>query len=124
MMFWPRRSMQKMKVYIFADRFMSQKLKDAILEGYLCDLNDSDSSPTYRFIIHAFANLPDTDPLLRFLVDHHCRNFRRTFDDPYEIQDRALLPQAFLVRVMLRYSDMVAKTPKVDLCEDDYRSER
>jgi hypothetical protein len=80
--------MQKMKVYIFADRFMSQKLKDAILEGYLCDLNDSDSSPTYRFIIHAFANLPDTDPLLRFLVDHHCRNFRRTFDDPYEIQDR------------------------------------
>jgi hypothetical protein len=64
--------------------------------------------PVYETIIYAFDMLPAEGPILILLVNAHCSSFKATFDtsDNGELARRARVPHSFLLRAMLRYSEI------------------
>ena len=110
--------MQRVKSYVFGDRYMCQSFKEAVLRSIV---EESDLTRTpYNSITHVFANFPVTDPLLRFLVDQHCHDFHQDHDSKLDVEDLEQLPQASLIRVMLQYSKIVADVKQKPLRAKDY----
>lgn len=111
-------TMQRIKTYVFGDCFMCKSFKEAVLRSIMEDTYLTLS--TYNAIIYAFTNLPESDPLLCNLVDQYCRNFRMDADAEADILKRNQLPRAFLIRVMLWYSGIVADVEQRPLRAKDY----
>jgi len=84
------------------------------------------SAPPYEDVIYGFAKLRTDHPILDLLVETHCRQFHEELDSEEngEIELRPQLPIEFLIRVMLRYSNLrrkMASWPKIgDLNRCDY----
>jgi hypothetical protein len=102
---------------VFGDRFLAPRFKQHAHNMYV-DLNPNEL-PYYNNIKYAFQHLNEGDPLLTFFVDLQCIFWSPTFDSDDEVNDRALLPVEFLVRVMLRFQEL-KKSPvaeaDVDYC--------
>lgn len=96
----------KLKALVLADRFLMPKLK-AMLNNDLVD-SRMRHAPFYELIIYAFSNLPPNTPLLRALVDFHCKHWDPAADleDEEELALRPFLPQDFLMKVMIRYGEL------------------
>ncbi|RMZ66167.1 btb poz domain containing [Pyrenophora seminiperda CCB06] len=79
--------------------------------------------PCYSTIIYGFAKLPKDHPMLDLMVESHCRLFCTESDAEKEIQH--LLPEEFLLRIMLRYgrlkSDMGPSTTRIR-CVSHFKS--
>ncbi|KAF9693882.1 hypothetical protein EKO04_008148 [Ascochyta lentis] len=114
------KQLQQAKAYVLGNRLSSPQFKQAVYKIYLDELGGSDTLPCYHAVTYAFANLPADDLLLQLMVDSHCHNFCKGFDGSADAEDRKQLPREFLVRVMLRYSDLVAKHDQEPLDAADY----
>lgn len=110
----------KLKAYVFGVRFLSKQFKQTVFRNYLDYLHFSNERLEYHLVIYAFANLPESDPLLRHVVDQHCRNFNKYDDDKTDTEESCQLPHAFLTRVMLRYRKIVAGIEQKPLFAEDY----
>jgi hypothetical protein len=77
---------------------------------------------TFEGIIFAFANLPPSNIVLTLLVDAHCHLYEVDHDTEMngELERRSRLPNDFLIRVMLRYSNVKQRTAKDELDPCDY----
>lgn len=64
----------------------------------------------YETVIYSFAHLPPTSPILRAIVDTHCRFFneKRDTEENGELGLHAQLPNAFLICVMKRFAQIHA----------------
>ncbi|KAF2656850.1 hypothetical protein K491DRAFT_715066 [Lophiostoma macrostomum CBS 122681] len=104
------------KLYIFADRFGISQLQN-FANNFLAYHLISDGHPQwYETITHAFENIPSTRKLLRILVDVHCACWT---DDHDALEDeralREMLPRDFLLRISLRYKEMLDGTASKEL---------
>jgi len=63
----------------------------------------------YELIISAFGKLHTTCPILAYMVDSQCSRWYEEMDtgNEEEMKLRSKLPHDFLVRVMIRYSQLV-----------------
>lgn len=74
--------MLRINSYVFGDHFMCQPFKETVLPDIVEDpyvtLRCNDS-------IYVFTNLPESDPLVSFLVYQYCRNFCSTVAEEADI---------------------------------------
>ncbi|KAJ4361299.1 hypothetical protein N0V95_002001 [Ascochyta clinopodiicola] len=112
------KQLQQTKAYVFGGRFQSPAFQKAVYKTILDELDDL---PFYEAVTWAFANLPAEDPLLQLMVDANCHSFSKESDSPQEVEDRKQLPHEFLVRVMLRYGDLVSKHDREPLDAANYQ---
>lgn len=95
--------MLRLKLYVFADRFivplLRQQLNRAIVNDY-----DSDcpALEEYETITYAFQNLPSTDPLLDLIVDRYFMVWRLDLDEGEDEEAYENLPHEFLLRFYKR----------------------
>jgi hypothetical protein len=61
------------KAYTLGDRFLAPRYKHAVLDQLIVHMSDYIEPTWFRAIAHAYNNLPENDPMLRALVDIHCR---------------------------------------------------
>ncbi|KAF2127077.1 hypothetical protein P153DRAFT_432919 [Dothidotthia symphoricarpi CBS 119687] len=112
------RQLARIKAYTFGDRFLCLEFAKAVRNSLVDHLVTQ--SPYYDVVIHAFTNLPPENPILRLLVDCHCHVFEEymDLDESEQLQKRDQLPHAFLIRVMLKYSRILAGAyEELDRCD-------
>ena len=97
------------KAYCFADRLQCAKFKHAVHARFVREITLGSNSLCFPVINYAFANLPSEDILLKLFVDTHCRWYVAGLDVCEEITDLDRLPKDFLIRVMHRYSYVIAE---------------
>jgi len=103
------------KALVFGDRILSlvfyKRVRDSLFEHIIA------KAVFYGAVIHGFANLPNDHAILDLFVEMHCRGFGDTSDSAKngEIELRASLPHDFLMRAIIRYSQIVES----GLPEDD-----
>ena len=102
----------RIKVCVFGDRFMVREFQRVAQNDFIDHTIKSRIHFRYPVVIYAFENLPSDNPILQFMVDNHCRWFRSDLDTEgnERLQRRDELPPSFLMRVMMRYSDIVNGT--------------
>lgn len=99
------------KAVAFGDRFMAPK--------FYRDVNNRlakrfhKQPPHYSTIIYAFENMPADRPLLKLLVDSHCRWWNLSMDEGAEQELQTQLPHEFLLRVMRTFGKDAKKTLKI-----------
>ncbi|KAI4681785.1 uncharacterized protein J4E84_007381 [Alternaria hordeiaustralica] len=105
------------RTYILADRLLVPGLKSALMDDYFeffLRPRPEVVIPRCRMIIELFGNLPEPDPLLRFVVDIWVTR-KAVFYMPECEEAAALdLPQDFLVRLMLRMNELGETPPKLE----------
>ncbi|KAF2662292.1 hypothetical protein K491DRAFT_739553 [Lophiostoma macrostomum CBS 122681] len=87
-------------LYVFADRFLVQELKDFTLE--LCETWYIVQPLNAEAIVYAFANLPASDPLLNILIDGSSEYGNVPEDEKDKQECMEQLPREFMFRVMQR----------------------
>ncbi|KAF3039200.1 hypothetical protein E8E12_007564 [Didymella heteroderae] len=98
------------KACCFAVHFQAIKFKQAVHARYVDEeVAPGGGAPFCAIIKYAFANLPEEDILLKLLVDLHCLKYLLETDKYGESSDRYKLPQAFVIRMMHRYSHVITK---------------
>ncbi|KAI8934200.1 hypothetical protein NX059_008949 [Plenodomus lindquistii] len=88
-------------VYIFADRFIVPKLKEAILPILITSAEYGGLH--FDAVIAVFQDLRDDEPVLRMLVDAHCLYFG-TESYATELEHFRKLPAEFLRRIAFQYA--------------------
>lgn len=105
------------RTYILADRPLVPGLKSALMDDYFeffLRPRPEVVIPRCRMIIELFGNLPEPDPLLRFVVDIWVTR-KAVFYMPECEEAAALdLPQDFLVRLLLRMNELGETPPKLE----------
>jgi hypothetical protein len=71
---------------------------------------------SYTFITYAFDNLTAEKPLLKVLVDAHCRIWKLEMDDDAEVALKAKLSHDVLLKVMEAYAGG-AKNKRMHSCD-------
>jgi hypothetical protein len=102
-----KEAMLLFKTYVLADRLGMLRLRNILNNMFTDALVLFD--PHLEVIIYAFNNIPSGRPVLRLLVDSHCRFYTglssATFDeDKMDIALEPHLPADFLTRVVRRYA--------------------
>jgi hypothetical protein len=92
-----------LKSCVFGDRFLVPRFHN-VVHNLFVDLHQG--PPWLPHIHYAFENLAEDDSLLEFLVEAQCLFWDPRMDDEDEIAARKLLPQAFLVQTMVRFSTL------------------
>ena len=93
---------QMVKTFVFGDRFLAPTFRKAA-NNFTVDSLFLDTDPRwYNTIIYAFDNLREDNPILRVLVDMHCRF--ASSDTCAQAQQQRQLPLAFFVRCMDKYT--------------------
>ncbi|CAO2658845.1 Nn.00g065680.m01.CDS01 [Neocucurbitaria sp. VM-36] len=113
--------LQRVKVCVFGDRFQARDFQHAV-QTNLVDLTMTSSTPFYYSAInYAFEHLPSNNPILRLLVDTQCCFWTSKSDTKHEgeLGLRDQLSHSFLVRVMVRFSE-IRDDPKVKLIRCNY----
>jgi hypothetical protein len=95
------------KAYIFGDRFQSMEFKKAVHWRLLNNFIGTEHTPFPPVVVHAFANLPDNDILLKLLVDAFCLSFKPNSDTTVESEHFKYIPHDFFSRVINRYSRVI-----------------
>ncbi|KAF2002694.1 hypothetical protein P154DRAFT_488166 [Amniculicola lignicola CBS 123094] len=97
--------------YVVADRLLVPRMKNEVFDQ-LYEVHQKDP-PLYEGVTFAFDNLPETDPLLKLLVDSHCINWTGPeIDKKYETASSiADLPASFLYRVMVETFRIKQESP-------------
>ncbi|KAH7389389.1 hypothetical protein DE146DRAFT_635111 [Phaeosphaeria sp. MPI-PUGE-AT-0046c] len=106
----------------FAYRVLASGFRKAIEHAIIGLIVVEDLLVRYATFISAFTVLPSESPVLRLFVDSQCYRSKEEFDDN-DIKEKDLrdqLPNKFLVRVMLRYSNMVKDRAFLELNVCDY----
>ncbi|KAI4612439.1 hypothetical protein J4E80_007172 [Alternaria sp. BMP 0032] len=112
----------KFRSYILADRLLAPGLKSAIMDLFVCYQGAGPIKiPGCHGIIYCYAHLPESDPLIRLVVDLWC--FKETMSSMND-EVVALLPQLpkdFLVRYLVRMRDFKAGAASTtSLKREDY----
>lgn len=107
------------KTYVFADRFLTPKLRCAIYNHLAASLIKDAIPPYYEVIIFAFENLTEKSPMLDLLVGVHCAFWDENCDTESngELDLRKELPVDFFLRVMIQSSKMKDKEKAKNLVE-------
>ncbi|KAF1928705.1 uncharacterized protein M421DRAFT_5155 [Didymella exigua CBS 183.55] len=104
--------MLRIKLYVFADRFIVPKLREQLNRAIVNDYDsDCPALEEYETVTYAFNNLPPTDPLLDLIVDRYFMVWRLDLDEGEEEDAYNNLPHEFL----LRFYKRVGKWRKEDL---------
>jgi hypothetical protein len=93
---------QMVKVCVFGDRFLAPAFRKAANNFTVDYLYIGAYPPWYDTIIYAFDNLRENSPILRLLVDMHCRS--ASSNACAHPQKQRQLPLAFFIRCMDKYS--------------------
>jgi hypothetical protein len=111
-----------LKACALGDRLVAVNFRNTADLLFISNFIGCGYPPCYNAIIFAFANLPLEHNLLTFLVDTHCQNHRIELDtdENGEKELRSQLPKEFLLRAMLRYSELKSKDGAGDLIPCDY----
>jgi hypothetical protein len=106
----------------FAHRILASGFQKVVEREIVANFTNGPCSPSYNSISYAFKHLPPESPILKLLVDSHCRAYDETDEACNKIEPRewSRLPQDFLVGVMLRYSRIVKDPLLVHLDACDY----
>jgi len=113
-----------LKACALGDRLTAPVFRDSVQRVFV--RRYTSQAPFYRGVIFAFANFPHDHVLLTMLVDTHCQEYA-TEDDTLldgELAHRSQLPKEFLLRVMLRYSDLRKGKVNDELKPCDYHGHR
>ncbi|KAI4628617.1 hypothetical protein J4E83_003170 [Alternaria metachromatica] len=109
------------KALVFGDRMLSpvfhKTVRDSLVEHII------EWAVYYRAVIYAFLNLPKDHAILDLFVEVHCREFQDSLDTVGngELELRASLPHDFLMRVIVRYSQIAKSVlPEGELKPCDY----
>ncbi|KAJ4994280.1 snare domain-containing protein [Stagonosporopsis vannaccii] len=104
--------MLRLKLYVFADRFVVPKLRQQLNRAIVNDYDsDCPALEEYETITYAFLNLPSTDPILDLIVDRYFMVWRLDLDEGEDEEAYDTLPHEFL----LRFYKRVGKWRKDDL---------
>ena len=120
----------RLRSLVLGDRLLSPNFHRAVLDVIISGLMGEDPVPYYLGVIYCFAKLPKDHPILDLLVEKHCLECNEAMDteENGEIELRSQLPVEFLIRVMLRYSNLrrkMASWPrKEDLNPCDYHGHK
>ena len=109
------------KALVFGDRMLSpvfhKTVRDSLVEHII------ERGAYYEAVIYAFVNFPKDHTILDLFVEMHCRTFYNSLDTVKngELELRASLPHAFLMRVNIRYSQIAELVlPDEELKPCDY----
>ncbi|XPS78086.1 hypothetical protein M3J09_010106 [Ascochyta lentis] len=104
--------MLRLKLYVFADRFVVPLLRKQLNRAIVNDYDsDCPALEEYETVTYAFHNLPPTDPLLDLIVDRYFMVWRLDLDEGEDEEAYDTLPHEFL----LRFYKRVGKWRKDDL---------
>jgi len=108
------------KALVFGDRMLSP-LFYRMVRGSLID-HVIEKSAYYEAVSYGFARLPKDHAILDLLVEMHCRAFRDSSDTAGngELELRTKLPHDFLMRVIIRYSqiaELVLPDDDIEPCD-------
>jgi hypothetical protein len=115
----------RLQACVVADQLVAPLFQQALNNAYV-DLKVSKKKALiYESIIYAYANLPESCPILRLMVDSQCVYWRATHDTTsinsvQEIERRDELPHKFLVQVMVRmdyYRQLSDDKRKLNPCD-------
>ncbi|KAF2649507.1 hypothetical protein K491DRAFT_783291 [Lophiostoma macrostomum CBS 122681] len=95
-------SMLKMKIYVFADRFLVDGLRLAI-KRVIVGNSKRPYHPRLPTIVHAFNNLRSDDPMLDYLVEYHCLFYTGNKFPFGKLDD---LPYSFLLRCFEMHGEL------------------
>ena len=103
----------RLKSLVLSDQILSPNFHRAVLEVTISDLMSKNSVSSYDNVIYGFAKLRTDHPILDLLVEIYCLEFYEAMDTDAngEIELRFQLPIEFLIRVMLRYSNLRLEIP-------------
>jgi hypothetical protein len=110
------------RAYVLADRFLVPGLKFAILDAFFTWAQvANDFIHSAKTVDYLFENLPEGDVLLRLVVDIFCIHGGVGKMGPRSITTAPELPQAYLVRVLLKL-DEISKSDEgqAKLKREDY----
>ncbi|KAF2035615.1 hypothetical protein EK21DRAFT_107137 [Setomelanomma holmii] len=96
----------KFASYVLADRLLVAELKADLMDMIVHQFANKGIRPTPELIIHLFDNLPESDPMLQFVVDAYCLGdwSKSSKMKPEEEVDR--LPRDALVRMTLQLNKL------------------
>jgi hypothetical protein len=104
--------MLRLKLYVFADRFVVPRLRQQLNRAIVNDYDsDCPALEEYETIAYVFNNLPQTDPILDLIVDRYFMVWRLDLDEGEDRDAYENLPHEFL----LRFYKRVGKWRKDDL---------
>ncbi|KAI4937144.1 uncharacterized protein J4E92_001871 [Alternaria infectoria] len=109
------------KALVFGDRMLSplfyRMVRDSLIDHLI------EQTAYYEAVSYGFAHLPKDHAILDLFVESHCRVFGDSSDTAGngELELRASLPHDFLMRVILRYSQIAQSVlPDDDIEPCDY----
>lgn len=99
----------KVKACALGARLLASTFCRATEQNLIKYMVNGVDEPYYETVIYAFAHLPPSSPVLRAMIDVHCKFFLEQHDkdeheDWSQLMLREKLPNSFLVGVMLRYA--------------------
>jgi hypothetical protein len=111
----------KIRAYTLAERLIVPGLKHALTDMIFQSYRSLKARPRSSVIIHLFANLPETDPMLQFMVDSFCVHDGVGRMNARSIEMADQLPQDFLVRMLLKLNKLSKSTTNDNnLKREDY----
>jgi hypothetical protein len=102
----PSVSLLTVKCCALSDQLAAASFQEAVNNMYINDRFDRKKPCPYEDIIFAFSNLPESNPMLRLMVDTQCLFWNARMDAGLEKELQSLLPQSFLLQTMLRNDEM------------------
>ena len=116
--------MLRYRAYFLADRLLVHQLKSAIFNQLYTRFDDQ-SAPIAQGVIEAYKSLPDSDPLIKLLVDAMCwsnANNERG-DDPLWYDKLKQLPSQYLAKVTMKLFRLWDNEASGRLKRSDYQIE-
>jgi hypothetical protein len=98
---WINRDMLRLKLYVFADRFLIPTLRKQLSLQIANDTNIS-CSPHPEVLLFAAENIPENDSIYDFFVDTTSRHFDHDADGEDNKQLWDSLPPGFVLRCLKR----------------------
>jgi hypothetical protein len=110
------------KAYAFADRFCVSGFQKTVNIVVVTKEHESILmlENTLPVVNYAFAYIPAERPILQYLVDYFCTRWREHLDLPEEIDMQKSLPNAFTMRSMRRFSEMLRQPEKAKMSNNCY----
>jgi hypothetical protein len=123
---FPRAQLAVAEAYVLGDRIIARVFQKAVYRHLVFKLVNRNHDLWFDAIVLAFNNLPSEDPILTLFVHAHCRSYQTRCDTKLngELGRRVSLPHDFLLRVMLRYNDILGKRLERQLKPCDYHNHR
>jgi hypothetical protein len=95
--------MLRLKLYVFADRFIVPLLREQLNRAIVNDYDsDCPCLEEYETITYVFNNLPPNDPILDLIVDRYFMVWRLDLDEGEDEDAYNNLPHEFLLRFYKR----------------------